>query len=71
MEVLGTDLLTESRVEIAGIVDQHINVADAAGAYAIGTFERKANDLLAQADAYRQLSSSLACDEVGGATQGS
>jgi NAD(P)-dependent dehydrogenase (short-subunit alcohol dehydrogenase family) len=43
----------------------------AAGADAIGTFERKANDLLAQADAYRELSSSLAFDEVGGATQGS
>jgi NAD(P)-dependent dehydrogenase (short-subunit alcohol dehydrogenase family) len=43
----------------------------AAGADAIGTFERKANDLLAQADAYRELSSSLAFDEVGGAPQGS
>jgi len=43
----------------------------AAGADAIGTFERKANDLLAQADAYRELSSSLAFDEVGGAAQGS
>ncbi len=42
-----------------------------AGADAIGTFERKANDLLAQADAYRELSSSLAFDEVGGAAQGS
>ncbi len=42
-----------------------------AGADAIGTFERKANDLLAQANAYRDLSSSLAFDEVGGAAQGS
>jgi hypothetical protein len=43
----------------------------AAGADAIVTFERKANDLLAQADAYRELSSSLAFDEVGDAAQGS
>jgi NAD(P)-dependent dehydrogenase (short-subunit alcohol dehydrogenase family) len=35
-----------------------------AGADAIGTLERKANDLLAQANAYRDLSSSLAFDEV-------
>jgi NAD(P)-dependent dehydrogenase (short-subunit alcohol dehydrogenase family) len=34
----------------------------AAGADAIGTFERKANDLLTQANAYRDLSSSLAFD---------
>jgi hypothetical protein len=38
-----------------------------AGADAVGTFERKANDLLAQANAYRDLSSSLAFDQVGGA----
>jgi NAD(P)-dependent dehydrogenase (short-subunit alcohol dehydrogenase family) len=35
----------------------------AAGADAVATFEQKANDLLAQADAYRELSSSLAFDE--------
>src|SRR6185295_4889339 len=43
----------------------------AAGADAIGTFEKKAKDLLAQANAYRELSSSLAYDEVEGAIQGS
>ena len=37
----------------------------AAGADAIGTFEKKAQNLLAQADAYRELSSSLAFDEAG------
>jgi hypothetical protein len=42
----------------------------AAGADAIGTFERKANDLLAQANAYRDLSSSLGFDQVEGAAQG-
>jgi NAD(P)-dependent dehydrogenase (short-subunit alcohol dehydrogenase family) len=36
----------------------------AAGADAIGTFERKAKDLLAQANAYRELSSSLAHDDT-------
>jgi NAD(P)-dependent dehydrogenase (short-subunit alcohol dehydrogenase family) len=35
-----------------------------AGADAIETFERKANDLLAQANAYRDLSSSLAFTEI-------
>jgi NAD(P)-dependent dehydrogenase (short-subunit alcohol dehydrogenase family) len=39
----------------------------AAGADAIGTFEQKAQNLLAQADAYRELSSSLAFDEAGSA----
>jgi NAD(P)-dependent dehydrogenase (short-subunit alcohol dehydrogenase family) len=38
----------------------------AAGADAIATFERKARDLLAQAEAYRELSSSLAFDEAEG-----
>ena len=36
----------------------------AAGADAIGTFEQKAKDLLAQANAYRELSSSLAHDDT-------
>src|SRR5438552_18412684 len=35
-----------------------------AGADAVETVEQKANDLLAQVDAYRDLSSSLALDEV-------
>jgi NAD(P)-dependent dehydrogenase (short-subunit alcohol dehydrogenase family) len=39
----------------------------AAGADAIGTFEQKAQNLLAQADAYRELSSSLAFDDAGSA----
>lgn len=36
----------------------------AAGADAVGVFEQKARELLAQADAYRELSSSLAHDDV-------
>jgi hypothetical protein len=35
-----------------------------AGADAVETIERKARDLLAQVDAYRDLSSSLALDEA-------
>ena len=35
-----------------------------AGADAVGTFEQKAKDLLAQADAYRELSSNLAHDDA-------
>ena len=42
----------------------------AAGADAVGTFEQKARDLLAQADAYRELSSSLGFDETGTAGTG-
>jgi hypothetical protein len=34
------------------------------GADAVETVEQKANDLLAQVDAYRSLSSSLALDEA-------
>ena len=40
----------------------------AAGADAVATFERKANELLAQANAYRDLSSSLTFDDVGSAS---
>lgn len=36
----------------------------AAGADAVGPFEQKAKDLLAQADAYRELSSSLAHEDA-------
>jgi NAD(P)-dependent dehydrogenase (short-subunit alcohol dehydrogenase family) len=43
----------------------------AAGADAIGTLEQKARRLLAQADAHRELSSSLAFDEAEGAGGGS
>ena len=42
-----------------------------AGADAVQAVEQKAKDLLAQADAYRELSSSLAFDEVRGAGNGS
>lgn len=41
-----------------------------AGADAVGTFEQKARDLLAQAEAYRNLSSSLAYNEAEGAGSG-
>jgi len=43
----------------------------AAGADAIRTLEQKARRLLAQADAHRELSSSLAFDEAEGAGSGS
>jgi NAD(P)-dependent dehydrogenase (short-subunit alcohol dehydrogenase family) len=36
----------------------------AAGADAVATVEKKANDLLAQADAYRELSSNLALEDA-------
>src|SRR6185436_1630161 len=42
-----------------------------AGADAVHTIERKAKDLLAQADAYRELSSSLTFDDLGSASSGS
>jgi hypothetical protein len=37
---------------------------DSGGADAVATVEQKANDLLAQVDAYRDLSSSLAVEET-------
>lgn len=43
----------------------------AAGADAVETFENKARELLAQADAYRELSSSLAFDEADGVANAS
>lgn len=42
-----------------------------AGADAVDTTERKAKDLLAQADAYRELSSSLTFDDLDSASSGS
>jgi NAD(P)-dependent dehydrogenase (short-subunit alcohol dehydrogenase family) len=42
-----------------------------AGPDAVHTIERKAKDLLAQADAYRELSSSLTFDDLGTASSGS
>ena len=42
-----------------------------AGADAVDTTERKAKELLAQADAYRELSSSLTFDDLGSASSGS
>jgi len=39
-----------------------------AGADAVAAVERKAGELLAQVDAYRDLSSSLAVDELESAT---
>jgi hypothetical protein len=59
--------LAKALIQVTSLDDPPLRWA--AGADAIGTFERKANDLLAQADAYRDLSSALAFDEVGGAAQ--
>jgi NAD(P)-dependent dehydrogenase (short-subunit alcohol dehydrogenase family) len=48
------------------VVDQeHPPLRWVAGADAVATVEQKANELLAQVDAYRDLSSSLAVDEPG------
>jgi hypothetical protein len=47
------------------LTDQHRPpVRFAAGADAVATFEKKANELLAQADAHRELSTSLAHDDA-------
>jgi NAD(P)-dependent dehydrogenase (short-subunit alcohol dehydrogenase family) len=50
--------LADAIVQLAGLGEPPVRFA--AGADAVQTFEAKANALLAQADAYRQLSSSLA-----------
>jgi NAD(P)-dependent dehydrogenase (short-subunit alcohol dehydrogenase family) len=52
--------LADALVYLAGQKEPPLRFA--AGADAVATFERRANNLLAQADAYRDLSSSLALD---------
>jgi NAD(P)-dependent dehydrogenase (short-subunit alcohol dehydrogenase family) len=54
--------LADAIVQLAGLDEPPARFA--AGADAVQTFEAKANALLAQADAYRQLSSSLAHDDA-------
>lgn len=54
--------LANAIVQLAGLDEPPVRFA--AGADAVQTFEAKANALLAQADAYRQLSSSLAHDDT-------
>ena len=53
--------LAQALVRLAGRDEPPLRFA--AGADAVETVEQKANDLLAQADAYRELSSSLALEE--------
>jgi hypothetical protein len=50
--------LADALVQLAGQDQPPLRFA--AGADAVATVEQKANDLLAQADAYRELSSNLA-----------
>jgi len=52
--------LANAIVQLAGIEEPPARFAG--GADAVQTFEAKANALLAQANAYRELSSSLALD---------
>ncbi|EJM60495.1 SDR family oxidoreductase [Pseudomonas sp. GM48] len=54
--------LADAIVQLAGLDEPPVRFA--AGADAVQTFEAKANALLAQADVYRQLSSSLAHDDA-------
>jgi NAD(P)-dependent dehydrogenase (short-subunit alcohol dehydrogenase family) len=54
--------LAEALVQLAGQDEPPLRFA--AGADAIATVEQKAKDLLAQADAYRELSSNLAHDDA-------
>ena len=54
--------LAEALVRLAGQDEPPLRFV--AGADAIATFEQKAKDLLAQADAYRELSSNLAHDDA-------
>ena len=54
--------LAEALVQLASQAEPPLRWA--AGADAVATLERKARDLLAQANAHRELSSSLAHDDV-------
>ena len=56
--------LAEALVRLASQDEPPLRwAAGAAGADAIATVEQKAKDMLAQVDAYRDLSTSLALDE--------
>jgi NAD(P)-dependent dehydrogenase (short-subunit alcohol dehydrogenase family) len=54
--------LADALVELAALAEPPVRFA--AGADAVATFEQKANELLNQADAHRELSTSLAHDEA-------
>ena len=54
--------LADALVELAALAQPPARFA--AGADAVATFEQKATELLAQADAQRELSTSLAHDEA-------
>jgi NAD(P)-dependent dehydrogenase (short-subunit alcohol dehydrogenase family) len=54
--------LADALVQLAALEEPPARFA--AGADAVATFEQKANDLTAQADAYRELSTSLAHDDA-------
>jgi NAD(P)-dependent dehydrogenase (short-subunit alcohol dehydrogenase family) len=54
--------LAGALVELAALAEPPVRFA--AGADAVATFEQKANELLAQADAHRKLSTSLAHDDA-------
>jgi NAD(P)-dependent dehydrogenase (short-subunit alcohol dehydrogenase family) len=54
--------LAAALVELAALEEPPVRFA--AGADAVATFEQKANELLAQADAHRELSTSLAHDDA-------
>ena len=54
--------LARALVQLAGSAEPPLRWA--AGVDAVGVFEQKAQQLLAQADAYRELSSSLAHDDA-------
>jgi NAD(P)-dependent dehydrogenase (short-subunit alcohol dehydrogenase family) len=54
--------LADALVELAALEEPPVRFA--AGADAVATFEQKANELLAQAEAHRELSTSLAHDDA-------
>jgi NAD(P)-dependent dehydrogenase (short-subunit alcohol dehydrogenase family) len=54
--------LADALVELAALKEPPVRFA--AGADAVATFEQKAHELLAQADAHRELSTSLAHDDA-------
>jgi NAD(P)-dependent dehydrogenase (short-subunit alcohol dehydrogenase family) len=54
--------LADALVELAALAEPPVRFA--AGADAVATFEQKASELLAQADAHRELSTSLAHDDA-------
>jgi hypothetical protein len=71
VQAFRTELLTEESTNYPEpTIDDYSEKTSPAGADAVQSIERKVKNLLAQADACRELSSSLTFDDLGSANSG-